>query len=70
MTTISHPFTLQLQSVVDESSPTIQRLLALSEENQKVFFNQLVKDLLLPEVEKALDKLNEHYSYARLEVVA
>jgi len=70
MKTISHPYELQLQSVVDENNPTIQRLLALSEEDRKVFFSQLIKDLLLPEVEKALKKLNKNNSFARLEVVA
>lgn len=70
MTTITHPYELQLQTVVDENNPTAKRLLALSEEDQKVFFSQLVKDLLLPEVEKAIEKLNKNNSYARLEVVA
>ena len=70
MTTISHPFTLQLQSVVDESNPTIQKLLALSEGDRVSFFNQMAQELILPEVEKFLTKANKGNSWARLEVVA
>jgi hypothetical protein len=70
MTTISHPFTLQLQSVVDESNPTIQKLLALSEGDRVSFFNQMAQDLILPEVEKFLTKANKGNSWAKLEVVA
>jgi hypothetical protein len=70
MTTITHPFTLQLQSVVDESNPTIQKLLALSEGDRVSFFNQMAQDLILPEVEKFLTKANKGNSWAKLEVVA
>ena len=71
MTTISHPFTLQLQSVVDESNSTIQKLLALPEGDQVSFLNQKAQDLILPEVEKARAKLNENSGgWAKLEVVA
>jgi|LakMenEpi08Jun12_1017391.scaffolds.fasta_scaffold15001_1 hypothetical protein len=71
MTTITHPFTLQLQSVVDESNSTIQKLLALPEQDRVLFLNQMAQDLILPEVEKALVKLNEGSGgWARLEVVA
>ena len=70
MTTISHPFTLQLQSVVDESNPTIQKLLALSEGDRVSFFNQMAQELILPEVEKFIAKANKGNSWARLEVVA
>ena len=70
MTTITHPFTLQLQSVVDESNPTIQKLLALSEGDRVSFFNQMAQELILPEVEKFLTKANKGNSWARLEVVA
>jgi hypothetical protein len=70
MTTISHPFTLQLQSVVDESNPTIQKLLSLSEGDRVSFFNQMAQELILPEVEKFIAKANKGNSWARLEVVA
>ena len=71
MTTITHPFTLQLQSVVDESNSTIQKLLALPEQDRVLFLNQMAQDLILPEVEKALVKLNKNSGgWARLEVVA
>ncbi len=70
MTTITHPFTLQLQSVVDESNPTIKKLLALSEGDRVSFFNQMAQDLILPEVKKFLTKANKGNSWAKLEVVA
>jgi hypothetical protein len=71
MTTITHPLTLQLQSVVDENNETIQRLLDLPEDDQAFFLSQMAKDLILPEVEKLLVKLNENSGgWARLEVVA
>ena len=71
MTTITHPYTLQLQSVVDESNSTIQKLLALPEGDQVSFLNEMAQELILPEVEKLLVKLNEGSGgWARLEVVA
>jgi hypothetical protein len=71
MTTITHPYTLQLQTVVDESNSTIQKLLALPEGDRVSFLNQMAQDLILPEVEKAVAKLNENSGgWARLEVVA
>jgi hypothetical protein len=71
MTTITHPYTLQLQSVVDESNSTVKKLLALTPDEQVMLLNSMVKDLLLKEVEKAIAKLNENSGgWARLEVVA
>lgn len=71
MTTITHPFTLQLQSVVDESNPTVKKLLALPEQDRVLLLNQMAQDLLLPEVEKTIAKLNQGSGgWARLEVVA
>ena len=71
MTTISHPLTLQLQTVVDESNSTIQKLLALPEGDRVSFLNQMAQELILPEVEKLLVKLNlGSGGWARLEVVA
>ncbi len=71
MTTITHPYTLQLQTVVDESNSTVKKLLALPEGDQVSFLNQMAQDLILPEVEKAIAKLNENSGgWAKLEVVA
>jgi hypothetical protein len=71
MTTISHPYTIQLQTVVDEKNPTIKKLMALPEGDRVSFFNQMAQDLILPEVEKLLVKLNKGSGgWARLEVVA
>ena len=71
MTTITHPFTLQLQSVVDESNTTIKKLLDLPEQDRVLFLTQMAQDLILPEVEKTLAKLNENSGgWAKLEVVA
>ena len=71
MTTITHPITIQLQTVVDESNSTVKKLLALSEGDQVSFLTQMAQDLILPEVEKAIAKLNENSGgWAKLEVVA
>jgi len=70
MTTITHPLTIQLQTVVDESNSTIQKLLALPEGDQVSFLTQMAQDLILPEVEKFITKANEGNSWAKLEVVA
>jgi len=70
MTTITHPLTLQLQTVVDESNSTVKKLLALPEGDRVSFLNQMAQDLILPEVEKFITKANEGNSWARLEVVA
>ena len=70
MTTITHPYTIQLQSVVDETNPTIKKLMALPEGDRVSFLTQMAQELILPEVEKALVKMNENNSWAKLEVVA
>jgi len=71
MTTITHPLEIQLQSVVDESNPTIKKLMALPEGDRVSFLTQMAEELILPEVEKLLVKLNENSGgWARLEVVA
>ena len=71
MTTITHPVTLQLQRVVDENNPTIKKLRALPEQDRVLFLSQMAQDLILPEVEKLLVKLNEGSGgWAKLEVVA
>jgi len=71
MTTITHPYTLQLQTVVDENNSTVKKLLALPEGDRVSFLTQMAQDLILPEVEKAIAKLNEGSGgWAKLEVVA
>jgi len=70
MTTITHPITIQLQTVVDESNSTVKKLLALSEGDQVSFLNQMAQDLILPEVEKFITEANKGNTWARLEVVA
>ena len=71
MTIITHPYTLQLQSVVDESNSTVKKLLALTQDEQVRLLTQMAKELLLPEVEKAIAKLNENTGgWAKLVVVA
>jgi len=70
MTTITHPYTLQLQTVVDESNSTVKKLLALPEGDRVSFLTQMAQDLILPEVEKFITEANKGNTWARLEVVA
>ena len=66
MTKIYH--SLQFVTELDETHPIAQQLLALSTIDQVTLLESMLKDLLAPRIQPALDELNEGNSYATLKV--
>ena len=60
---------LQFITELDETNPTAQRLLALPQEMQIVMLESMLKSLLAPALQPAIDELNAGNSYATLKVV-
>ena len=65
---IKVPHSLQFVTEVDETHPIGKSLLALSEEMQKTMLEGMLKELLAPMIQPAIDALNENGSYAILKV--
>jgi hypothetical protein len=61
---------LQFVTELDETNPTAQRLLALPEIMQIAMLESMLKDLLAPAIQPAIDELNAGNSFATLKVVA
>jgi len=68
MTTIKHA--LYFETVLDETDPTSQQLLALPVEMQVFVLEGMLKQLLLPVLEPVLVTLNENNHFATLKAVA
>jgi hypothetical protein len=66
MVKIEH--SLKFVTEVDETHPTGIRLLSLPEEMQIVMLESMLKELLAPRIQPALDEINEGGSYAILKV--
>ena len=66
MKTIKH--SLQFVTELDETHPTAQQLLALPEQTQIMFLEGMLKELLVPALKPAIDKVNEGGSWAILKV--
>jgi hypothetical protein len=66
MVKIEH--SLKFVTEVDETHPIGIRLLSLPDEMQVVFLEGMLKELLAPRIQPALDELNENGSYAILKV--
>jgi hypothetical protein len=66
MTKIEH--SLKFVTEVDENHPIGMRLLALPEEMRIAMLEGMLKELLAPRIQPALDELNENGSYAILKV--
>ena len=60
---------LQFVTELDETHPVSQRLLQLSEIDQVLMLESMLKELLAPRIQPALDEINENGSYAILKVV-
>jgi len=67
MKTIQH--SLNFVTELDENDPTAKRLLALPEADQIFMLESLLKEVLLPKIEPALDEINAGGSWAILKVV-
>ena len=59
---------LKFVTEVDENHPVGIRLLSLPEEMQIVMLESMLKELLAPRIQPALDEINENGSYAILKV--
>lgn len=66
MVKIEH--SLKFVTEVDETHPIGIRLLALPNEMQIVMLESMLKELLAPRIQPALDEINEGGSYAILKV--
>jgi hypothetical protein len=67
MKTIQH--SLNFVTELDETNPTAQRLLALSEKEQIVMLEGMLKSILLPKITPVIDEVNAGGSWAILKVV-
>ena len=66
MKTITH--SLQFITELDETNPTAIRLLSLPDEMQVLMLEGMLKELLAPMIQPALDEINEGNSWAILKV--
>jgi len=66
MKTITH--SLQFITELDETNPTAIRLLSLPDEMQVLMLEGMLKELLAPLIQPALDELNKGNSFATLKV--
>jgi hypothetical protein len=67
--TVEIKHSLNFVTLVDENHPVGKQLLALSEEMQITMLEGMLKELLIPAIQPAIDLLNENGSYAILKVV-
>jgi len=59
---------LKFVTEVDETHPVGMQLLALSESMRVTMLESMLKDLLAPRIQPALDEINANGSYAILKV--
>ena len=59
---------LQFVTELDETHPTSQQLLRLSEIDQVIMLESMLKELLGPRIQPVIDEINEGGSYAILKV--
>ena len=62
------PHALHFVTEVDETHPVGMQLLALSESMRVVMLEGMLKELLAPRIQPALDEINAGGSYAILKV--
>jgi hypothetical protein len=68
MTKVEH--VLRFVTEVDETNPTGARLLALDKADQVAMLEGMLKEILAPTIQPALDEINAGGSWAILKVVA
>jgi hypothetical protein len=66
MVLIEH--SLRFVTELDETNPTAIRLLNLEKEMQIEMLESMLKEMLTPRIQPALDEVNEGYSWAVLKV--
>jgi hypothetical protein len=62
------PHTLKFVTEVDENHPVGKQLLNLTQEMQVLMLESMLKELLAPRIQPALDEINKNGSYAILKV--
>ena len=62
------PHTLKFVTEFDETHPIGKQILKLSEEMRIELLESMLKELLAPAIQPAIDRLNENGSYAILKV--
>ena len=65
---IQIPHTLKFVTEIDETHPVGMQILKLSEEMRIELLESMLKELLAPAIQPAIDHLNENGSYAILKV--
>lgn len=68
MTKVEH--SLRFVTEFDETHPVAQRFLMLDKEAQIEMLEGMLKDLIAPAIQPAIDEINAGGSYAILKVVA
>jgi hypothetical protein len=68
MTQVEH--SLKFVTEFDETHPIAQRFLALDTEAQITMLERMLKELVMPAIQPAIDEMNAGGSYAILKVVA
>lgn len=66
MVTVEH--SLRFVTEFDESHPQAQLFLRLEKYSQIAMLESMLKELLAPRIQKALDEINENGTYAILKV--
>ena len=66
MTSVEH--SLKFVTEFDETHPVAQRFLQLSENDQILMLESMLKDLLVSAIQPVIDHINEGGSYAILKV--
>jgi len=65
---ITIPHSLNFVTELDETHPVAMRLLELPHEMRVTMLESMLKELLAPMIQPALDELNERGTYAILKV--
>ena len=65
---IKIPHSLHFVTEVDETHPVGMQLLRLSESMRTQMLEEMLKELLAPRIQPALDEINERGTYAILKV--
>ena len=66
--TVEIKHSLHFVTVVDETHPVGMQLLALEESMRVIMLESMLKELLAPRIQPALDEINAGGSYAILKV--
>ena len=66
--TVEIKHSLHFVTVVDETHPVGMQLVKLEESMRKILLESMLKELLAPMIQPALDEINERGTYAILKV--